>query len=81
MAQIEKRDILRVSVNLPRQMVNKVKDYALDMGLPITQAYTVLINMGLEHRELVNSIPDLIRSANSLQDIYEKSESSSSDNN
>ena len=32
MAQIEKRDITRVNMNLPTQMVNKVKEYAEELG-------------------------------------------------
>ena len=63
MAQIEKRDITRVSINLPTPMVKKVKEYALELGLPITQSYTVLINMGLEQKQLYNSLPELIKSA------------------
>ncbi len=75
MAQIEKRDITRVSINLPTPMVKKVKEYALELGLPITQSYTVLINMGLEQKQLYNSLPELIKSANTLKDIYDNSES------
>ena len=33
MAQLEKRDITRVNMNLPTQMVNKVKEYAEELGL------------------------------------------------
>lgn len=75
MAQTEKRDITRVSINLPTPMVKKVKEYAQELGLPITQSYTVLINMGLEQKQLYNSLPELIKSANTLKDIYDSSES------
>ena len=56
MAQIEKRDITRVNMNLPTQMVTKVKEYADSLGLPVTQAYTVLINKALDYEEVLMDV-------------------------
>lgn len=62
MAQLEKRDITRVNMNLPTSMVKKVKEYAEELGLPITQAYTVLINTALQQKETMKILPDLLNS-------------------
>lgn len=70
MAQIEKRDITRVNMNLPTQMVCKVKEYAEELGLPITQAYTVLINMALEQKDMIKLMPGLLKG---IADIKEMS--------
>lgn len=68
-AQLEKRDITRVNMNLPTQMVCKVKEYADSLGLPVTQAYTVLINMALEQKDVFKMMPDIIKSVSDLKEI------------
>lgn len=60
MAKIEKRELTRVNMNLPTEIVEKVKEYAQNLGLPVTQAYTVLINMALEQKEVISSMPKMI---------------------
>lgn len=69
MAQLEKRDITRVNMNLPTPIVLKVKEYAEELGLPITQAYTVLINMALQQKSLINSMPELLNCITELKKI------------
>lgn len=78
MAQLEKRDITRVNMNLPTQMVNKVKEYAEELGLPITQAYTVLIYMALEQKDMIKLMPGLMKC---ITDLKELSDSQKSCNN
>lgn len=68
MAQ-QKRDLSRVNINLPTSLVNDVKKYADSLGLPVTQAYTVLINMALEQKEMLNSMPELIKAVSDLKEI------------
>lgn len=60
MTKLVKRNITRVNMNLPSDLVEKVKGYANSLGLPITQAYTVLINMALEQKEVISSMPKMI---------------------
>lgn len=69
MPQFEKRDITRVNMNLPTQMVTKVKEYADSLGLPVTQAYTVLINMALEQKDLIRLMPDILKGVSDLKDV------------
>ncbi len=81
MAQLEKRDITRVNMNLPTQMVTKVKEYADSLGLPVTQAYTVLINMALEQKDIINLMPELLKGVSDLKEVADSQKSSLIDSN
>lgn len=56
MPKIEKMNITRVNMNLPTDLVNRVKKYADNLGLPITQAYTVLLNQAFEQKDALESL-------------------------
>lgn len=81
MAQLEKRDITRVNMNLPTQMVTKVKEYADSLGLPVTQAYTVLINMALEQKDMIKAMPELLKGVSDLKEFNDSQKSSLIDSN
>lgn len=81
MAQLEKRDITRVNMNLPTQMVIKVKEYADSLGLPVTQAYTVLINMALEQKDMIKLMPELLKGVSDLKEVADSQKSSLIDSN
>lgn len=81
MAQLEKRDITRVNMNLPTQMVTKVKEYADSLGLPVTQAYTVLINMALEQKDMIKVMPELLKGVSDLKELADSQKSSLIDSN
>lgn len=81
MAQLEKRDITRVNMNLPTQMVTKVKEYADSLGLPITQAYIVLINMALEQKDMIKAMPELLKGVSDLKELADSQKSSLIDSN
>ena len=71
MANLEKRNITRVNMNLPTKLVEEVKKYADELGLPTTQAYTVLINYALEYKEMLNSLPQLLNAVNDLKVMFD----------
>ena len=77
MAQNEKRDITRVNMNLPTKIVLQVKEYAEELGLPITQAYTVLLNQSLEQKDMLKNMPQILNSMANLKDIANELKSSS----
>lgn len=81
MAQLEKRDITRVNMNLPTQMVTKVKEYADSLGLPVTQSYTVLINMALEQKDVIKLMPELLKGLSDLKEVADSQKSSLIDSN
>lgn len=45
-------ELIRVNMNLPKKIVEQVKKYADELGLPVTQAYIVLLNRALEQKDL-----------------------------
>lgn len=69
MAQLEKRDITRVNMNLPTKIVLQVKEYAEELGLPITQAYTVLLNQSLEQKDMLKNMPQILNYMANVNDI------------
>lgn len=77
MAQNEKRDITRVNMNLPTKIVLQVKEYAEELGLPITQAYTVLLNQSLEQKDILKNMPQILNSMANLKDIANELKSNS----
>lgn len=72
MANIEKRDITRVNMNLPTHIVDRVKEYAEELGLPITQAYTVLISQALQQKDTLNELPKLLEVIELAKEMQEK---------
>lgn len=77
MAQLEKRDITRVNMNLPTKIVLQVKEYAEELGLPITQAYTVLLNQSLEQKDMLKNMPQILNYMANLKDIANELKSNS----
>lgn len=64
-------ELTRVNINLPSDVVSRVKEYADYLGLPITQTYVVLINFGLEQKELIKNLPSFLKL---ISDINENPE-------
>lgn len=81
MAQKEKRDITRVNMNLPTKIVLQVKEYASELGLPITHAYTVLLNQSLEQKDMLKNIPQILSSMDDLKDVASDLKSNSDKSN
>lgn len=55
----QKNELLRVNLNLPASVVEKVRDYADSVGINYTSAYIVLLNRGLEHIKAMDNLPVL----------------------
>lgn len=69
----EKRnvDLTRVNINLPSEVVSRVKEYADYLGLPITQTYVVLINFGLEQKEFMKNLPSFLKLMSDINENVE----------
>jgi hypothetical protein len=72
MAHLEKRDITRVNLNLPTRIVIQIREYANELGLPITQAYTVLLNQALEQKDMLKNMPQILNSVTDLNNLASK---------
>ena len=55
----QKNELLRVNLNLPASVVEKVRDYADSVGINYTSAYIVLLNRGLEQMKSMDNLPVL----------------------
>lgn len=57
MANIKRNNLTKVTMNLPSNVVKEVRKYAEELGTTLTNAYIVLINLGLEQKELYRTSP------------------------
>lgn len=62
----QKNELLRVNLNLPASVVEKVRDYADSVGINYTSAYIVLLNRGLEHIKAMDNLPVLTSLLNDM---------------
>ena len=69
MAKINNVQLTRVNMNLPSKLVERIKEYAASLGLPLTQAYTVLLNQALEQKDVIAQLPDVLNGIALLQKI------------
>ena len=53
-------ELKRVNINLPIHIIEKVKDYADNLGINTTSAYIVLINQALEQKDMLKQMPNLV---------------------
>lgn len=64
--EVKSVQLQRVNINLPSNLVERVKNYACSLGINTTSAYIVLLNEALDQKESVNSLPLIIQA---YQDI------------
>ena len=60
MAKEKNVELIRVNMNLPASIVNRVKDYAEKIGINTTSAYIVLLNQALDQKESIESLPIIL---------------------
>lgn len=56
MALGKKYETIRVNVNLPIKLVERVKQFSDDFGIPATQGYILLLNSGLKTETMPNQL-------------------------
>ena len=56
----KKIELKRVNVNLPANLVQRVEDYALSLGVNTTNAYIILLNQALDYKDTLNNLPALL---------------------
>jgi len=62
-------ELVRVNLNLPKKLTERVEDYAKDMGLNKTSGYIVLLNQALTQIDMQKSVPALVNSTKDLEKI------------
>lgn len=69
MTKDNKNELKRVSINLPLQIVERVKEYADNLGLNVTSAYIVLLNQALDQKEIITQMPMLMSIYNDMKQM------------
>lgn len=67
MARSTNKNLERVNMNLPSHIVEKVKEYADELGINVTSAYIVLLNQALEQRSTINQLPLIMSAFNDIK--------------
>ena len=68
----KKNELVRVNINLPKKIIERVREYADSLGIPMTQAYIVLIDMALQYKDMVMAMPALLQGVQDLKNITDK---------
>lgn len=55
------RDLTRMTVSLPTELVNRVDTYAEYMGIKRTSATAVLLTMALDSQKAMNDLSELLK--------------------
>ena len=67
----KKIELKRVNINLPSNLVQRVEDYALSLGVNSTNAYIFLLNQALDYKDTMSNLPILMDVINNLKVIEE----------
>ena len=60
MAYKSKYDLERVNINLPKDLVESVKEYANEIGVNVTTAYIFLLKQALQQNNTMKNLPALL---------------------
>lgn len=61
-------EITRVNYNLPTKLVERVKEYSKEMGVPITYGVVLLLNKGLENSTMLEQLPKITKFIDDYKD-------------
>lgn len=67
MAKKTNVELERVNINLPSNIVAKVKEYADGLGINYTSAYIILLNQALEQKAMLTNLPAMLAMFNDLK--------------
>lgn len=56
----KKQELIKVNMNLPVRLVEKVRTYAESLGLNLTSAYIVLLSKALEQKDMMDNLPQML---------------------
>lgn len=54
-------ELKRVNMNLPSNLVKRVDDYAVNLGVNSTTAYIILLNQALDQKDTMNNLPAMLQ--------------------
>ena len=62
-----KVEFTRVNINLPNNLISRVKKYGDSFGINTTSAYIILLNNALDEKDTLTKIPEAIAVMNELK--------------
>lgn len=68
MRPITQYETTRVNFNLPSKLVEKLKAYSEEIGMPMTHTVTLLLNQSLESKVMLRELPKVTK----IYDDYKK---------
>lgn len=72
----QRYETTRVNFNLPAKLVERLKIYSEQMGMPMTQIVTMLLNQSLESKIVFEQLPKVTK----MYDDYKKEQYLNTDN-
>lgn len=64
-----KQELVRIGINLPVNLVNRVKKYAEETGLNITSAYISLLSQALRQNDAITQLPVLLAAMDEMKKL------------
>lgn len=53
-------ELTRVNYRLPSKLVERVKQYSTDLGIPMTQGVVLLLTKALDNENILDQLPMLL---------------------
>ena len=53
-------ELTRVNYRLPSKLVERVKQYSIDLGIPMTQGVVLLLTKALDNENILEQLPMLL---------------------
>lgn len=69
MAKEKNNKLVRVNMNLPASVVNRVKSYGEKIGINTTSAYIVLLNQALDQKDMTDNLPIMLNAIEEFKKI------------
>lgn len=66
----EKNKLVRVNINLPQSVIEKVKEYSKSTGLNYTSAYVSLLNQAIDYNKLIKQIPMILEAFEEIKKSF-----------
>lgn len=67
-----KVEFTRVNINLPNNLISRVKKYGDSLGINTTSAYIILLNNALDEKDTLTKLPEVITIMNELKSLENK---------
>lgn len=69
MAKKTNLELERVSINIPSNIVTRVKQYADSRGINYTSAYIILLNQALDQTDILSQMPLMYNLLNDVKQL------------